>query len=1631
MKFVLLSLLILMGCNVAKQPPAGMTIGGVGGSTTVPEKISVSFSTSNYTVTENTMPQLVNVTIALSSAAQSTLTVSYSLSGNAVGVGTDYTDGAGGSVIFNPGDTTAIIPLTIADDTIYESSENIVLTITSLSDHTNYQMGNRTQSRVDIYDNESIPILQFTAASQAAVAETAGTVTVNYNLTDSLAAPLSSSSIITATVYYAGTAESGVDFTGVSTLTIPALTTSGSITLTLIDDAYNEGLETVQVQFALPQGATIGTTNAHSFQITDNEAPAPPEVQFALASDTAAENTGTYNLTISVTGTLASAQTVKYYINNATSSATSGADYVLGSGVTVSFPANVANPSVVVPITLVDNAIYEANETLNLSLVSTGLLAVSGNATFALTITDNDVAPVISFDAATSQANESDTAHLIVLELDTVSGADVTVTIDEDDITAVDGTDYVLPVSTVTIPAGTTSVNVPVLLITDGSDEATETFSVDITAPTNATLGAQDDHVVSILDIDAAPNIAFTTSTSTQVELDDSDPTLHSTALTVTVALSQISGQIVTVPITVAGTSTVDANSSGCVDSTHDDDHTLIAQTVTVPAGTQSVNVTYSVCNDNWYDPDETIIVTMGTPTNANLGAVFTHTVTITDQDTAPTVQFASAGQIIDEDDVAVYNITAQLTGATQTPVVIPTTIAGTATLTTDYTLSGTTITIPAGSTTASLTTSMVDDTVFENDETVILTMSTALTGASISGQNTHTVTINETTAAPTIAVPADYGVAESTGLQSVPLTLTGATCSSPLVLTFGAIGGTATFGSDHDLAIPQITFPALTATANFGFNIIDDSVKETLNGPETIIITATGATCNGFALAFTDNAVTITITDDEPLPTISYQLLNISYAEGAGLVPINLVSNIMSDEAITITSEIDQTVVIGAPTYLFAEWDDTEVQKDFNTYPVAATYSQSVVLAAGALTTSYNLNLIDDAAFEYDEKVLLTIDPGVDAQTPAGATLTLTITENDTAPYAHLSDASTATIDSSDSFLEADTGVDTGKTIYAVLTDSPTGGNLVTSTRVPVTVGMVLSGTTSADQDYDTLPALSIVIAPGASSNSFAANFTGDDIYEANEQFILTIGALTNALVGSAVLTYTIGNDDTAPTASLYANYGRGFRENQGSVQFQIRRQHTGKDTTIEYAISGTSTESLDHTLSSGEITIAASTTEIDNGNEDDNIETVNFSITDDALGEGEESIVITLTSADYTFVTSVHNFYIFPSDRVQMALGRNFSCALYNGVVKCWGQNEYLGLGLDNSTANDYYGDAAGETVANQTPVDLGSNFTPVKIAAGEHHICALSSTGYVKCWGENLYGKTGNGVGTGYTGDATNEMGDYLTAIPIGEQVADISVSAFHSCALTVTGQAKCWGINSDSSSEFGQLGYDTTTATFDGCSDPALDECMGDYPGEIAAMGFISFASIDTDLTAIKIGAAEYSTCFYLNDASTGYSRIHCIGDAANSGFYPSAAIPSSDQIKDLVTSPWGNNCVVKTTGVTDTLECWTNDVAVTSNPVTTLTQLSSLAIGNSNMCTADQVASPTSFRCGAFPAANTAYVTGTALNEIYLGYAQACASVGDSQLTCWGEGSLGQLASGAAADNNTIIAPGTALSAQSF
>jgi VCBS repeat-containing protein len=520
----------------------------------------------------------------------------------------------------------------------------------------------------------------------------------------------------------------GLNATNSTTIVIPAGSTTGTVTVTSVDDGLDELNETIVVEVtSVTNGVELSPQSASTAIIDDDTA---PTVTFTTASQASAGESGTMTITAQLSALSGQDVTVPFTVNGS-STATLTTDYsITGSPITISAGSTTAS----ITITIATDAFDEADETVIVDMGTPTNATQGAITTHTATITDDDSTPSVTFTIASQASADESGTMTITAQLSAISGQDVTVPFTVNgSSTATLTTDYSINGSPITISAGSTTASITITIATDAIDEADETVIVDMGTPTNATQGAITTHTATITDDDTAPTVTFTTASQASAG--------ESGTMTITAQLSAISGQDVTVPFTVNGSST----------ATLTTDYSITGSPITISAGSTTASITITIATDAIDEADETVIVDMGTPTNATQGAITTHTATITDDDTAPTVTFTTASQV-SAGESGTMTITAQISAISGQDVTVPFTVNGssTATLTTDYSITGSPITVSAGSTTASITITIATDAIDEADETVIVDMGTP-TNATQGAITTHTATITDDDTAPTV----------------------------------------------------------------------------------------------------------------------------------------------------------------------------------------------------------------------------------------------------------------------------------------------------------------------------------------------------------------------------------------------------------------------------------------------------------------------------------------------------------------------------------------------------------------------------------------------------------------------------------------------------------------------------------------------------------------------------------------------------------------------------------------------------------------------------------------------------------------------------------------------------------------
>jgi len=135
-------------------------------------------------------------------------------------------------------------------------------------------------------------------------------------------------------------------------------------------------------------------------------------------------------------------------------------------------------------------------------------------------------------------------------------------------------------------------------------------------------------------------------------------------------------------------------------------------------------------------------------------------------------------------------------------------------------------------------------------------------------------------------------------------------------------------------------------------------------------------------------------------------------------------------------------------------------------------------------------------------------------------------------------------------------------------------------------------------------------------------------------------------------------------------------------------------------------------------------------------------------------------------------------------LAAGASHTCALRSGEVWCWGANDDAQLGFEGSSPG--------------VPTQI-RNLTGVSsIASGAYHVCALRFDGTLFCWGNNF----GDQLGTKQVPQQAIPTPTRVEIEPVQSVFA--GSTALHTCAITRSGRAFCWGSN-----ELGELGRGETT------------------------------------------------------------------------------------------------------------------------------------------------------------------------------------------------------------------------------
>ena len=990
-------------------------------------------------------------TVSLDHASASVVTVEYATAGDTATAGTDYM-AATGTLTFAAGETSKTFNVTIVGDTGYEPDERFYI---NLSNPTNASISDN-QGIGTITNDDAAPTVTL-GVDNVGIDESTGVATVTATLSSA------SASDVTVTLGYTGSATGGgTDYTASSTtITIVAGSTSGAVTITAASDALDEANETVIVDITgVTNGTESGTQQVTTTIMDDDDAPTISVNDPSVAEGSVGNATLGFTITLSA----ASGQTITVDYATANGTATAGTDYTSVSG---SLTFNAGETSKTVNVTVAGDTVTEPDETILLNLSNAGNATIADNQGSG-TITNDDAEPAISVnDVSVVEGNAGTGTLTFTVSLDHASAASVTVDYTTADNTATAGTDYTATSGTLIFNAGVTSQTVSVTISGDTGYEPDEGFHINLANPVNAAI-SDSQGTGTITNDDAAPAVTLSVDNASIAE--------NAGVATVTATLSATSASEVTVTLGYIGTAT-----GGGTDYSS-------PATIAIAAGSTTGTATVAAVSDTLDEVDETVIVDITGVTNATESGTQQVTVTITDDDDAPTISVNDPSVAEGNAGSATLGFTVTLSAASGKTITVDyATADDTATTAgSDYTAATGMLTFSAGETSKTVNVTVTGDTVTEPGETILLNLSNAGNATIADNQGSGTITNDD--AEPAISVN-DVSVVEGnagTGTLTFTVSLDRQSASS-VTVDYTTADNTATAGTDYTATSGTLTFNAGATSQTVSVTISGDTGYEPDEGFRINL-------ANPLNAAISDGQGIGTITNDDAAPTVTLSVDNASIAENAGVATVTATLSAASASEVTVTLGCTGTATGGGTDY---------------SSPV------TIAIAAGSTTGTATVAAVSDTLDEVDETVIVDITGVTNATESGTQQVTVTITDDDDAPTISVNDPSVA---------EGNAGnVTLGFTVA-----------LSTASGKTVTVDYTTAdGTaTTADSDYVAANG-TLTFHAGETTKQVPVTVTGDTRREAGETVLLNLSNPVNATISDSQGSGTISDDETVRDAT------------------------------------------------------------------------------------------------------------------------------------------------------------------------------------------------------------------------------------------------------------------------------------------------------------------------------------------------------------------------------------------------------------------------------------------------------------------------------------------------------------------
>ena len=1007
----------------------------------------------------------LNFTVTLSHTATDTVTVEWATADGTATAGTDYTAGSG-RLTFNTGDSSRTVFVTVASDDVDEPDETFTVMLSNPSGAT-IEDGAATGTIRDGDDEPKVTLI----VTPNPLHENGGVSTVTARL------DRASSEATTVTVSVTPVAPTVEDNYEVSDnlelrIAAGATTSTGRVTITGVNNREHSPNKEISVSGTAVNSQGVTDPDPVTLALFDDDG--PPSVTLHLTPDSITENGGLSTVTARQSRRSGADTTIT--VSAAPVAPAVAGDYTLSADLVLTVAAGETESTGTVTVTAVNNSVYEGDKQVTVSGTAENALGILGDPRdVTLTITDDENPPLeLSIgDASVDEGDSGSTTLDFTVTLDRTATETVTVDWETSDGTATAGTDYTAGNGTLTFSIGDSSKTVSVTVAGDNVDEPNETFTVTLSnASSGATIG-DGTATGTITDDDATPKVTLLLSPDT---IDEDGGTA-----TLTASLDRPSSE----DTTVEGIGGVNFEAFYTVGPGPN-------PVLTIPAGetASTGTVTLTAVANNVDAPDRRITVSAEASNGLGVTSPDNVTLTIEDDDDAPTVTLHLSPETISEAG-GTSSATASLshpsgveTTVTVTVVPVSPAVAG------DYRLSSNVVlTIVAGEmdSTGTVTVTAVDNDVDAPDKEVTVWATTA-NAHSGSVLDSAPLTIEDDDATPTVTlVLTPNSVAEAGGTSTVTASLD-RTSSEVTTVTVSASPVPPAVASDYTLSANLELTIAAGATESEGLVTIT-AVDNDMEVPDRTV-TVSGTAMNDHEVTGPRD-VTLTIADDDGR---ELSIDDADVAEGGS-----------GDSA---TLEFTVTLTPAATVEVTVDWETADGTAQAGTDYTAG--SGRLTFGAGETGKTVSVPVAGNGVDEPDKTVTVTLSNASGAVL-GDATGTGTIVDDDDTP--------TVTLVLTPASIVENGGV---STVTARLNRPSSEATTVTVTAAPMTPAVA--------GDY-TLSGSRLTIAAGATTSTGEVTVTGvDNDVEAPDRRVTVSGTATNGqgVTGPRDVTLTIVDDES-----------------------------------------------------------------------------------------------------------------------------------------------------------------------------------------------------------------------------------------------------------------------------------------------------------------------------------------------------------------------------------------------------------------------------------------------------------------------------------------------------------------------